>query len=504
MPGPDRRRAGPLAATLLSGLLLGLAFCPLSALPKPLEAGLPPILGLLAPVPFLAALARGGGAGLAAWLGGLWSVSASAWLVDCYPGLGWVAFGMVIPLAAGLTAPLGWALGRLRERHGAAVMLTWAPVVWCGWEWFRAIQPLGSTWCSLAHTLWALPPLIQVCELAGFGPLTIVLATISAGLARAVAGVPGSARQVGWGALMLAACLLHGAVRLRQVDVTEGQPVRVALVQCMTPKELKRPDQAEELFWEHMRLSRQAEPGSDLIVWPETAVPGRIMTWDWSRRELERLARERCLTIIAGGTEPEPPSNPEAVDITSCAFVIGPDGRRWDTGRKVHLVIFAEYTPLRRYLPASVTGLTEQFTAGARLRSVDTPLGKLAVPICYESVFPGDVNAMVRDGARALIVITNDDQLSQWGARQHFQQAVFRAVEHRRWIARCANSGISAVIDPLGRVVSETAWAEKTVHHGFIHLRDDVTPARYVGRGVGAVCALLVLALIVPWRRRRG
>lgn len=495
---------GSFVAALLSGLLLGLAFCPLSALPKPLEAGLPPLVGMLAPVPFLVAVARGGGAGTAAWLGALWSVAASAWLVDCYPGLGLVAFAMVMPVAAALTAPLGWALGRLREQHGPGAMLTWAPIVWCGWEWFRAIQPLGSTWCCLAHTLWALPILIQVCELAGFGLLTIALATVSAGLARAVLRLPGAERQVAAGALMLAGCLLYGAVRLRTVDVNAGRAVNVALIQCQTPKEQKRPELAEELFWEHVRLSSTALPGTDLIVWPETAVPGRIMTWSWSRQALEALARKKRVTLIAGGTEPIPPGSLTSRELTSCAFVIGPDGRRWDTGRKVHLVIFAEYTPFRKHVPERILRLTEQFTAGARLRAVNSPLGRLAIPICYESVFPSDVNAMVRDGARALIVVTNDDQLSQWGARQHFQQAVFRCVEQRRWMARCANSGISAFIDPLGRVISQTEWAEKVVHQGLIRLREEATPAQFVGRGLGVLCALTVAALIVTRRRQGG
>ncbi len=495
---PPRRPRGA-AAVAASALLLSLAFCPFSALPGPLEALLPVLFGLLGPVPFLLALARGGGGWHGFWLGVLWSLGASAWLIDCYPGLGWIALAMMLVVAGTLTAPLGWALGRLRERHGPAVMLAWAPAVWCAWELFRAIPPLGSPWCSLGHTLWRVTPLIQVCDLAGFGLLSFMLLTVSAGLARYQRRDPAAWRPLAAGVAMLSGSLLYGAWSMATYQPELGRPVSVAMVQAFTPKELKRPGFARELFWTHYDASRLAPPGTELLLWPETAVPARLMEEPWSRSALTRLADDLDTTLIAGGLGTPPAGWPE---MTSCAFVIGPDGTWHDTGEKVHLVIFAEYTPGRRWLPPVVTRLTEQFTPGERFRAVTSPLGRLALPICYESVFPGDVRRMVRAGAELLCVLTNDDQLSQWGARQHYQQAVFRCVEQRRWMARCANSGISAVIDPLGRPVSTSDWAEKTVFSGRVHLRDDRTVYQVTGESSRILLGLLVVGLLFAPRKR--
>ena len=93
-----------------------------------------------------------------------------------------------------------------------------------------------------------------------------------------------------------------------------------------------------------------------------------------------------------------------------------------------------------------------------------------------------------------LVVMTNDDQLQQSGAREHYQQAVFRCIENRRWMARCANGGISAVIDPLGRVTTASLWNQRTVLPGTAYRRHDRSPMVRWGEWFGAVCLLVSVA----------
>jgi len=118
--------------------------------------------------------------------------------------------------------------------------------------------------------------------------------------------------------------------------------------------------------------------------------------------------------------------------IANAAMVFDPQVRLRDVYRKVHLVILGEYLPGREWpIIRTIARFTPQFWAGQRLRAVDTPVGRLGLPICYEIAFPQDTRAFVRDGAQALVALTNDDQLTETGARQFYLQSVFRCVENR-------------------------------------------------------------------------
>ena len=135
-------------------------------------------------------------------------------------------------------------------------------------------------------------------------------------------------------------------------------------------------------------------------------------------------------------------------------------------------------------------------------------LGPVGTAICYESVYGEYCTGYVRQGAQLLTVITND---AWWGNtpgyRQHFNYSRLRAIETRRWVARCGNTGISALIDPSGRVVSRTPWWEPAVLQGSVQLLSDTTPFVRYGDMTGRVCVFLFLllaaaALFRPRRRR--
>ena len=129
---------------------------------------------------------------------------------------------------------------------------------------------------------------------------------------------------------------------------------------------------------------------------------------------------------------------------------------------------------------------------------------KLGCAICYESVYGEFCADYVRDGASFLTVITND---AWWGDtpgyRQHLSYASLRAIETRRWIARCGNTGISAIIDPSGRVVDQTRWWEKSILQGKVGLSDDQT--FYVSHGdfVGRICIMMFLLILLGTLVRR-
>ncbi|NUP99106.1 MAG: apolipoprotein N-acyltransferase, partial [Armatimonadetes bacterium] len=294
----------------------------------------------------------------------------------------------------------------------------------------------------------------------------------------------------------------YGWWRLPRVE-PGGEPLAVALVQANIPLEQKSAGDVHSLFYEHLGLTYEVQRGTRLVVWPETAVPTRLMHVPEFRERLQAAARALRATLVVGGVATIPAADPLATQVANAAFVLDDQGRLVDDYHKVHLVILGEYLPLRNWpLVSAIARLTPQFWAGSRYRAVATPLGRVGIPICYESAFPGDVRAMVKDGAGALVVITNDDQLSETGARQLFQQTVFRSVETRRWMARCANSGISCFVAPSGRVVSASEWDRRTLHTGMLRLHNGVTFYVRCGDWLPWLCLLVTAAALL--QRRRG
>lgn len=481
---------------LASVVLFNLAFLPYPWLPGPLEAWLPALLIVLAPAPALAAFARRGGAGRGARYVGLWWATQGWWVVTVDPKLGVYAWLFMALTALLWGAALGALLGRLRDRRGPAGMLTWAPLAWCGWEMVHSWTPFGTAWGGLAHAWWELPGLLQPCELTGFRGISLVIAVLGAALARHLAGLPGARRQALVGAALVAGCWAYGlVVSARFVD--DGPALEVALIQADIPLDTKQRGTVNDMFSRHLLMTIEGALGADLAVWPETAVPSQIFAIPEYRDLMAATADKMNLTLVATGADLVPPNNPKSEIWTNAAVVYGPDGRRVGHYHKVHLVILGEYIPFRAWpLFREIAKATPQYYAGRRYRAVPTPAGRLALPICYESSFPHDVRKMVQDGAQLLVPMTNDDILGQTGGRQHYQQGIFRAIELRRWIARCANCGISGFIDPLGRLHAMTPWGERTVLRGEVRLRDGLTVyARY---GDWLPWACLILVLVAP------
>ena len=212
---------------------------------------------------------------------------------------------------------------------------------------------------------------------------------------------------------------------------------------------------------------RASERGARLVVWPESALPFYFDTTPTVARELKDLARHLSVDLLFGNDDEE-----EEGDGSSRFFVgakmLDPSGELSLRYHKIHLVPFGEYVPLQGLLRKRGVGkLVQQvsdFSPGEAytLGSVDGhPIGAF---ICYEGIFPDLVRRFSAGGAELLVNITNDAWYGRTSAPyQHFSTLVFRAVENRKFLVRAANTGISAVIDPRGRVLEKTGLFEETV-----------------------------------------
>jgi apolipoprotein N-acyltransferase len=213
-------------------------------------------------------------------------------------------------------------------------------------------------------------------------------------------------------------------------------------------------------------LEHDKTPGKlALIVWPESPAP--FFTADPLFREpVSQMARQAGSWVITGaiGSNPAAPSGAATSQVFNSAALISPSGvwtARYD---KVHLVPFGEYLPFPR-LFAFAGGLTKEvgeFTPGASRSSLDAGGTRLGIFICYESVFPGEVREFANQGAQVFVNISNDGWYGDSGAyAQHLNQTRMRAIENDRWILSATNTGVTASIDPYGRIVARLPRKER-------------------------------------------
>ena len=195
----------------------------------------------------------------------------------------------------------------------------------------------------------------------------------------------------------------------------------------------------------------------DLIAWPESPAP--FFTTDPAFRDgVSNIAREAQTWVLVGnmGIRNASETPQHATELYNSGSLVSPGGEWVGRYDKMHLVPFGEYVPFKRIF-GFAGGLTKEvgdFSSGAS-RAPLAAGSKLGVFICYESIFPDEVRQLAANGAQVFVNISNDGWYGDSGAyAQHLKQARMRAVENNRWLLRDTNTGVTATIDPYGRVVA--------------------------------------------------
>ncbi|MBF0164147.1 MAG: apolipoprotein N-acyltransferase [Magnetococcales bacterium] len=374
---------------------------------------------------------------------------------------------IIVLLAAVLAlypAVFGALLSTLTARP--LFILAAAPALWVVTEWLRAHLFSGFFWNPLGQTWDAAPILLQLADLGGvylLSALTMFLAALLAWLSRSQSwekpGRVGLVLLLGIGTC--AAGYGYGTWRWHTLADAEGslesaRGLRVALVQGNIAQDLKWvPERQKEWLGRYLDLTAGLEQQVDLVVWPETAAAFFLQA---SPRELDRIvdiSRGIDAPILTGAPMYERLDDRLVRFFNSMVIIgseeIGDFDYRYD---KHHLVPFGEYIPFRSLVPDSVHKLThgsKDFTPGPGPELLRWEMGDIGPLICYEVIFPDEVRTLAAQGARWLVNLTNDGWFGESAKPQHLAMARMRAVENRLPMIRVANSGISAVIDPLGR-----------------------------------------------------
>jgi apolipoprotein N-acyltransferase len=431
----------------------------------------------------------------------------AAVLLALYPAAFFAAFGA------------GWSgLGRAGLASPFA-----AAALWVALEHARSFVATGFPWALIGYAQHANPALLAWAPYTGVWGMSFAVALGGTGLAAVVAG-----RRDGWIALALVAALHGGgALELARDRATPAESVRVAVLQGNVDQDVKwSPEWAQRTLAGYEALTRQAAAqGAEVVVWPETAVPGSPDLDASLVDRLAELARETGAALVVGavGLDPLPGGGLRYYD---SAFLFTPGGELADRYDKTHLVPFGEYVPFRsllgRFVEAIARGAANtDVSPGAFPRTLSVPLARggalqVGVPICYELLFPDGVRRFlgrfeagagpVGGEAEMLLAITNDAWYGRTGAPYQFLvMTALRSAENRVWTARAANTGVSAFIDDRGRVRMQTKLFEQTLLVADVPRRPaPLGGSFYARRGdwLAAACWLALAGLAAAARLR--
>jgi apolipoprotein N-acyltransferase len=398
-------------------------------------------------------------------------------------------------------------VNRVVHAYGPRTLLV-APLVWVATELGRTHLFTGFPWVLLGYSQVAVAPVAQLAAVCGVYGVSALVALVSAAAA-AVAVRAWAVRPYLPAAAALAvvvAVAAGGAWRVRSGRLlTAGDEVRVGLVQGNVDQAEKWDrSRAAGIFESYLGATREAiDRGAQLVVWPESSTPFQFEE-DLERAErIRRLASAARVWILLGSDQID---RGVPVRYYNAAFLVRPDGRTAGVYRKMHLVPFGEYVPLRRvfFFAESLVQAVSDFSAGEEPVLLPVDGRSVSTAICYEIVYPDLVRRSVADGSELLTTITNDAWFGRSSAPyQHFAQARMRAIENGRYLVRAANTGVSGVVDPYGRVVVDSDIFEPAVIVAAVRYLDGVTPYVRAGDAFAYAATAGTLALVVAARGSR-
>jgi len=386
-----------------------------------------------------------------------------------------------------------------------------AAVFWTGLELVRGWFATGNPWGSICYSQWNNLPAIQIASLVGAHGVSFLIVLVNAAIGHAIlsyAKKPLSSRE--WKHELTSAILpfailivvvIHGFVTLAQPAHT-GKRLKVALV----PGNIKQiekwqPGNFPKIFGKYIHHINQVAPKEqlDLLVLPETAIPANLLAKGWKGYlDVLKEAQKKLNTYLLLGL---PYSDGDK--LYNGAFLLSPEGEELERYYKIHLVPFGEYVPLKRFIPAKIRNRFEgvsDFDKGEEVSIFSLPpveTARFGIIICFESVFGGHCRKFVKRGANFMGIVTNDAWFEGTAApEQHLSMAPFRAIENRVSVFRCANGGISCIINRFGKIERKLENPDDIFIIGEVSLNDNKTIYTRYGEWFPLICLALMVIFI--------
>lgn len=435
-----------------------------------------------------------------------WTSGVMAQYGDIAAPLAVAIAGLLVAFLALFPAAFAAALAVLVSSLGRRALLV-APAVWVSTELARTLVFGGFPWALVGYTQTSVLPIAQLASLTGVWGVSALVVFVASALAYAAL----ERGRPGWQAVAVAVALVAGIAVWGGARVRDGRllragtPVQVGLIQGNVPQDRKWDSAFEdEILERYLRYTREAaRRGATLVLWPESATPFYFEE-DVKGLAIRRVARDEHLWMLIGSDQFERGRPPLSYN---AAFMVRPDGTTAGVYRKVRLVPFGEYVPLRRLLffAAPLVEAVGDFAPGARVVTLPFRDRRISTAICYEVVYPALIRDGVLQGSALLTTITNDAWFGRSSAPwQHFEMAAMRAIEQGRYLARAANTGVSGFVDPYGRVLARSDLFVDQVLVGQVRLIDEQTWYTRLGDIVAwTSVAITLVALAAALRGRR-
>lgn len=423
-----------------------------------------------------------------------------------------MAYLLLISYLALFFGAATWLAWRSKERLGVPVLLS-LPVIWVALEFLRGWLLTGFPWALIGYSQQNFSLAIQSADVTGVYGVGLMLVAVNALIAQLIQQPrhPFSRWAAGGVALLLVGHFGYGIWRSEQLSDDRPEQLQVALIQGNIEQSQKwNPALQQQTIEGYLFLSQQAlAQNPELLIWPEAATPFYLQDPSVLATLVHDFPARTGVPLLVGTPAYQVAATGEYQYLNS-AFLIGKEGVPLGRSDKVHLVPFGEYVPLKgllSFVDKLVVGVGD-FIPGA-LQPL--PLGDhhLGVLVCYEVIFPYLARQHVKQGADLLVNITNDAWFGRSSAPyQHLAMARFRAIEHRIWLARSANTGISALIAPSGEVVMAGPIFEPLQMTGRVGLGSVPTFYTRFGDLFAYACLLLtvlltlILAVVTPLRTK--
>ena len=432
-------------------------------------------------------------------------------------GMHWIAFAFLVdPVAHAWQIPAVFLffglLALFQFAAGAAVACYWRgkgrlflfALCYGLAEWLRGHILTGFPWNLPAYSWGAVPGVLQSTAIFGTYSLSLLTVVFGAVLAELFDPRP-KWKLSAIAAAVFAVFWIGGSVRLATASHADVPGVALRLVQPNVPQAEKYQRRYVLRNWKRLIDLSRAEGHPTLIIWPEAAPPFLLDEQPLALQQIADLTHDGQGLITGGLRRDFAPDN--TIRYANSLFVFGRDGAPVATYDKSHLVPFGEYLPFEQTLKGlgleKLTGIDGSFTPGDGPRAIDLPgAGTLTPLICYEILFPGEVVGPRRPSW--LANITDDSWFGPWaGPRQHLLVARVRAIEEGLAVARAANTGISAIIDPYGRITHQLGLNQAGIVDGPLPAAIAPTPySRFRELWfVALVCAIVALTWLTSKRK---
>jgi apolipoprotein N-acyltransferase len=382
--------------------------------------------------------------------------------------------------------------------------LLFSPAVWVAVELART-RITGFPWDLLGTSQVSNVPLARIASITGVYGVSFEILLVNAAFAAVFLVQREKRKRLLFASVAATLILQAGSLIPAPAIAADHNSV---LVQANVPI-LEGSDWTKPYFNDTVRslseisLDSQGGPKPDLIVWPESPAPF-YSNDPLFRNAVSDVARKANAWLLTGSIGiRNATSNPDqGTEIYNSAALVSPGGEWVSRYDKVHLVPFGEYVPFKQVF-SFAGGLTKEvgdFSRGTARAPLDAGGAKLGAFICYESIFPDDIRQFAKNGAQVLVNISNDGWYGDSGAyAQHLKQSRMRAVENDRWLLLDTNTGVTAAIDPNGKIVASAPRKTRTSLRASYALSSVTTFYTRHGDWFGYLCAIIsAVALLIP------